>query len=227
MSNILSRLFKVGKAQANKAVSALEDKDPIVMIEAGLSDARKNLSNFESSVRDMGAEKVRLDKEVVRVKDEVKRWGEHAKTALEENNEGLATKALERQTTFETELEGLTAQHKVAKKGFEAMTQKVLSQKELIKNQESKMTSLKAKHQAAQANLKMRETIAKVEGGTSSFDQIARFEDKVNETCNKVEAADAMDEAANGEDLDAQFDKLESKSSVSDKMAALKASMAK
>ena len=227
MANILKRLFNVGKAQANKAVSALEDKDPIVMIEASLSDARKNLSEFESAVRDAGAEKIRLEKEVKRVKDEVNRWGDNAKTALEENNEGLATKALERQTTFEGELEVLQTQYKSSKSGFEKLMEKVLAQKERIKTQESKMGSLKAKHAAAKANLKMHETISKAEGSTSSFDQIARFEDKVNADCNKVEAADAMEDTAKGEDLDAQFEKLETKSSTSDKLAALKASMGK
>ena len=44
---------------------------------------------------------------------------------------------------------------------------------------------------------------------------------------NKAEAADEMEEAIQGEDLDKQFDELESKGEVSDKMAALKAKMAK
>ena len=167
----------------------------------------------------------KLEKEVSRLKEEVKRWGDNAKTALQEKNEGLAVKALERQTTFETELTGIQSQYKTAKKSFETMTARILEQKNIIKTQESKMGSLKAKHKAAQANLKMRETISKYEGSGNSFDQIARFEEKVNADCNKVEAADAMDEVANGEDLDSKFEALENKSSVSDKLEALKASM--
>ena len=228
MAGALKRLLSLGKAKVDKAISAEEDKDPIMMIEAGLSEARKHLSEYESAVQETGAEKIRLEKEGTRIKEEVKLWGKNAKTALEEGGkraDELATTSFERQTIFETELEGIQSQYKMAKKGFETMTSRLLEQKSLIKNQESKMGSLKAKNKAAQANLKMRETISKFEGSGNSFDQISRFEDKVNEDCNRVEAADAMDEVANGEDLDSQFEKMESKSAVSDKLAALKASM--
>lgn len=227
MAGFWKRLSNIGKAKANQAINALEDQDPIGLIESSLSEARKNLAQFESAVRDSGSEKIRLDKEVIRISGEVKRWGDNAKSAMEEGNEKLAVKALERQTTFEEELVGLKQQQKIAKSGFEKMTNKIIEQKGLIKTQQSKMGSLKAKHKAAQANLKMRETITQFEGSGSAFDQISRFEDKVNADCNKVEAADAMEDVAKGEDLDAQFEEMENKSAVSDKLAALKASMGK
>ena len=59
MAGIFKRLLSLGKAKADKAISALEDKDPIMMIEAGLSEARKNLADFESAVQEAGAEKIR------------------------------------------------------------------------------------------------------------------------------------------------------------------------
>jgi phage shock protein A len=224
---LFSRISNIVKAKANRAVEAAEKEDPVGIIKAQLQEAKKNLGEFESAVRQQGAEKIRLEKQVDSLKAEVKSWGKKAEIALGEGNEDLATKALERQTELENELESAKSSLKSITVRFDKMKAKVVSEKQKIDSCTKKVSTLQAQQNAAKANLKMRETISKYEGNGSAMDQIALYEEKVQALQNESEAADEMEEEATGADLDKQFEELESKSDVSDKMAALKAKMAK
>lgn len=224
---ILSRITNVIKAKANKAVEAAEAADPVGIMKAALKEAQENLGQFESAVRDHGAEKIRLEKKVEDLKANVKKWGSNAEAAMGEGNEALAEKACERQTEYETELASTKAALKATSDSFEKMTTKIISEKKKMDACKAKMSSLEARQKAAQANLKMKETLTAHEGSGSALDRISVFEDKISDLENKVTASDELEEAVKGEDLDSQFEELENKGSTSDKMAALKAKIAK
>jgi phage shock protein A len=224
---ILSRIGNIMKAKANRVVEAEESKDPVGIMKSQLHEAQENLGQFESAVSDQGANMKSLEKKVVILRDEVKKWEKNAEAALTEGNEDLAGKALERQTEKEEELLATKTGLKNATATFEKMRTKVVAEKKKIDACKGKMSSLEARQKAAQANLKMRETFNKFEGNGNPMDQISVFEDKIDAMENKAEICEDMADEASGANLDAEFAELESKGAVSDKMAALKAKMAK
>ena len=157
----------------------------------------------------------------------MKKWGKNAETAVTEGKDDLAGKALERQMGLETELASTKASLKSMTLTFDQMKDRMFAQKKKIETYATKMSSLKARQKSAQSNLKMRETLSKYEGSDSAFDQISRYEDKVEDLINKSTAADEIDVEENGTDLDAEFADMNASSSSNDRLAALKAKMGK
>ena len=220
---LLKRIGNILKAKANRAVEAAEMQDPVGVIKSQIHEAQEQLKEFENAVHTYGAEKVRLEKKVVELKEQARKSGKSAETALKEGNEDLAVKLLQRQAETEAELETTKKNLKTTEVGFEQMKRKMGDRKKYVEDGQRKIGSLEARQKAAQANLKMRDTMAKFEGNGSAFDQIGIFEDKIEELENKASVADEIELEEKGEDLDAQVEALEAKSAVEDRLAALKA----
>lgn len=223
--SILSRIGNLVKAKANRVVESAEKSDPVGIVKQQMMEAKKQLGDYEQAVREMGAQKIAVEKDVEVAKSEVKDWGKNAETAMNNGNEDLARKALERQTEAENKLNSLKTSLKTSTANFEKMKQRLVEQKTIIDKKSSEIRTLESRQKAAKANLKMRETMTKYEGNDSAMDQISIFEDKVAEMENEAQAADELEEAMGGEDIEKEFEAMTSDGAVDDKMAALKAKM--
>ncbi len=221
--SILGRIGNLVKAKANRVVEAAEKSDPVGIVKQQMMEAKTQLAEYEQAVRQMGSEKINVEKQVQEAKAEVADWGKKAELAMGEGNEELARKACERQTEAETKLNSLKTSLKTATANFEKMKQRLVEQKGLIDKKDGEMRTLESRQKAAQANLKMRETMTKYEGNGSALDQIDIFEQKVSEMESEAQAADDIEDALGGDDIEKEFAALSSDGATDDKMAALRA----
>lgn len=227
MGSFFNRLKNIVSANANKALSAAESKDPAAIAEDQIRQHKEQVARFESAVKKLGSQKIGTEKDIERLKGDVKDWGKKAEMAMEEGNETLAEKALERQTQMEQELSTKQAFLKTTAAQYDKTVKTLKAKKEQIQQIQMELSSLKARQEAAKANLEMQKAQVSFEGNGCAIDQIDLMKKKVGDMENEATAGVDLAEDMQGEDIDAQFEKLESSGAVNDKMAALKAKMAK
>lgn len=213
-------------SSANRAVEAAENKDPVGIVKLNIQKAKEELVKFESAVQSIGAEKIRLSKRGVDLKQQISKWISNAESALAGGNEELARKAIEQQTKLEHELEGVNASLATTSKNFDKMKAKVISQTALIADKASEVSSLEARQRSAQASLQIQKAVANVEGTGEALGQVEIFADKVEALEAQAAAAEELSDAITGQDVAQQFEDMHANKAVEERLAALKAKMA-
>ncbi len=223
--SILGRLFKVGQANANKAVDKLEK--PEVMLEQAIRDQEKMLREAKESVMNVIATerqtKALVDKEI----QNKELWESKAEAALKQGKEDLAAKALTRSEEHEQKAESLRPQ-------WEGQRVEVEKLKESIRKMEEELSDLKRNKdiiiaQAKTADVKKQIYNAKAKIGNSrTTDLIERMKNKAERSSFEASAAQEMAEDTGGDSLEKEFENLGStgtSESVNSKLEAMKAKL--
>lgn len=222
---MFDRIKNIFGAGVEKVVSGAEDKDPAGIIKHILKQEEERLIKFKDALKDLGAEKISLEKKVSELKTSIKKWEDNAKFALEEENEKLATQALEKQTEAEDELESTNKLLKSIASKYDKYVKQISEQSKLIETKKSELKVLEARQKSAQNTLEMQKSFDSI--GESGLNQTDALKSKIDEMENKVTAAEELEEDLSGDNLEDEFEELEKRNEVSDKLAKLKAKMKK
>ena len=106
--SIISRLFKVGQAGANKVIDKIEK--PELMLEQAIRDKDKQIRDAKKSVQSCIATERQTKALLEKEKADKFTWEQKAEAALKAGREELAVKALQRATEHEQKLASLETQ---------------------------------------------------------------------------------------------------------------------
>lgn len=220
------RMKTLVKGKANQTMDKLEEKNIEVIVEEEIRKMKEEYREAKSAV----AKSITLVKEAEtksnKAKEEVEHWTNRAKQALEAENEELARKALEKKQEAEKDYKKYQEQVTERRKIADIHKAKINELKERIDEAEDRQDELIAVAETARATKEINETMSGL-GKVSAGDNLDRLEKRVTKMEAEAQASDELYEDLKKDDLEAQFETLESKDSVDDELAKLKAEMKK
>ncbi len=222
---ILSRMFKIGQAEANQLLDKMEKPDK--MIDQAIRDREKQIAEARAAIVKVIATekqtKAELDR-ALRTKDD---WTRKAELALRAGKEDLAAQALQRAEECEREAGVYQPQ-------WQTQHAESAKLKQALQEMERDLTSLKrernlivAQSKAAEVKQDIYNAKAKV-GKSNTDDLIERMRAKAQQSSHEADAAGELLQNDGANALEKEFANLEQQqvsSSVAEKLAAMKAQM--
>lgn len=230
---ILSRMSTIFKAKMNKMLDQAEN--PQETLDYSYQRQLEMLQNVKRNLADVVASKKRLELQVIKLKDNLRKLEDQARQALQLGREDLATTALERKAAIQQQLDGLAEQVK----GLEAEQEKLAAVEAKLQAKveafRTKKEVLKAQYSAAQAQVKIGEAATGLSEELADVSlAIQRAEEK---TENMRARAAAIDELVNsgvlddaletGDPLEAELKKASASSQVQADLERLKKEVGK
>ncbi len=218
---IFSRLGTLLKSNVNDAINKAED--PEKMLTQMLLDMQQQLMEAKRQVAVAIADEKRLAKQLEQEKASAGEWEKKAMLAIKANNDELAKLALQRKTEHDKLAVGYEQQWVAQKTAVDQLKTALQGLNSKIEEAKRKKNLLVARAKRAEAQRTIAETMDGI-SSTSAFETMARMEEKIDKAEAEAEATYEMAQTANGDDLKAKFDALESVE-TDDALAALKARM--
>lgn len=221
---LFSRIFKIGQANANKAIDALEK--PEVMLEQAIRDKDKEIKEAKRAVQGVIASerqaKYTLNKEL----EQKVNWESKAEAAMRAGNEELAVKALNRASEYEQKATALETNWQSQRTAVEKLKVDILKMEDELSEFKRNKDFIIAQSKTADVKKKIYEAKAKMGKDSSADDLMARLKAKAERATYEADAAEEMADTFDGKDsLEKEFEGLSAtatSSSVQDKLAALK-----
>ena len=213
------RLFRLVRANANAVLSSVED--PSKILDQSVADMQEELVKLRQAVATAIASQKRIQNQAEQAGAQAKIWYERAELALQKGEEELAREALSRRKTYQDSATALSNQLNSQAGQVDTLKRSLVALEAKIAEAKTKKDMLKARAQAAKAQVQLQSAVGNLSTNTS----MAAFE-RMEE---KVEALEAQSQAAAelaGADLESQFAALEGGNDVDDELAALKTRMA-
>mgnify|MGYP003674385948 FL=1 len=226
--NIFKRIFKIGEAQANKAVDNLED--PITMTEQGIRDMKADLNKSVEAMAQVKALAIRSKNERDEHESKAKDYESKAMLILKKAHSGdmaveeadrLAKEALAKKEEAQQHANRAAADTEKFDKNVSQLKDTIETIKGNITNWENELKTLKARVKVSDATKNVNKQMAELDSaGTVSM--LERMKEKV---AQDEALAEAYGDLANtsksvDEEIDAAADMTESK--LDDDLAKLK-----
>ena len=220
---VLSRFSSILSSNVNAQLDKMED--PSKMIDQYLREATKDLANVRNETAGVMAEETRCRRERDKNVEEVEKYGNLARAALKEGNEGDARKFLEKKQELENVGAGLETAYAVAHENATKMRQMHDKLVADINNLNSRRNLIKSKVAVAKTQEKVNKLGAKE--GKDIEGAVSRLEQKVDNMLDRADAkaeltAAPVDEAM---ELEKKYQGIASSATVEDELAKLKAEM--
>jgi phage shock protein A len=206
-------------------INSLLDKaeDPVILMDQYLRDMAEDIQDAEGAVAKQIAVSKRFEQQLVEAKELVTKRGTQAMTALENNNEDLARRALESKKEEQLKVDSLQPQFEIS----HTNSQQLKSQLNEMKDQYTKMKGqrdiLASRHEAAKAQNSINKTMSSFNSG-GAMAGIERMSEKVLQAEAEAQAGMELRDSSKG--LDDELDSLDKSDGVDDELAELKAQLA-
>ena len=209
------RLSRLLRANANDLISRAED--PVKILEQSVADMQTDLVKLRQAVAAAIASQKRIANQAEQAESQSRSWYERAELALKKGEEDLAREALSRRKTYQDSATALNNQLQSQAGQVDTLKRSLVALEAKIAEAKTKKDMLKARAQAAQAQVQLQSAVGAL-GTNTSMAAFERMEEK-------VEALEARSQAAAelaGADLESQFLALEGGNDVDDELAALR-----
>ena len=198
----IKRLFKIGEAEANAALNAIED--PINMSEQGIRDLHDDLSKAMEALAKVKSIVIRSKADAENYAEKATNYENKAILLLKKSNEGnldadeadrLATEALVKKQELE-------ANYKMSKE--ENLQKNINRMKSTVSKWENELRTLKARHQVSEATKNINKQLAAIDS-QSTVAMLERMKDRV---LNQEALSEAYFEMSNqSKSIDEEIDK--------------------
>jgi len=219
---IFSRISTLFKANVNYALDKAEEPEKI--LNQLLIDMNQQLVEAKQKVAASIADEKRLYKEHTASAEQAQQWEQKATLAVQKERDDLAREALSRRNEYQ----GLATEYKVQwEKQKQAVEQLKVHLRDLqrrIEEANRKKNLLIARQKRAKAQKLIHETMASMQD-SGAFNTFERMERKVDDMEARADAAAEMADLDETKKLEDEFAKLETKTTVDDDLAALKAKL--
>lgn len=216
---IFSRIADVFKSNVNDALDKVED--PEKMLKQMVIEMEESVNKTTLAVAQAIANEKSLEKKLEKAKLDSKEWEQKAMQALQAGREDLAKAALEKKAIADRNVSDLGPISTQARETSNKLRQQLNALKSKLDEAKSRQSTLIARSQAAKAQKQISQSMSGV--GSDAFGKFDKFEGKIE----KLEAeAQAFDELAGANtQLEDEFKKLSSSTTVDSDLLALKAKM--
>lgn len=184
---IISRLFKVGQAEAHAIVDKLED--PIKVSEQGIRDLKGDLQNAMTGLAEVKGVSIRLTKEAEDAKRQADEYERKAVLLLQRFKDGqldqtqaerLATEALSQKELAAQRAGRLGQDAEQQQRMASQLQDKVQQLKTAITTYENELITLRARAKTAESTKKINQHLAKVDS-SSTIAMLERMKQRVEE----------------------------------------------
>lgn len=204
--SILKNLLTALRGNVSNVGEAIVDHQAITILEQSIRDGNNNLAESKVGLRNLKAEALKLDRQVVEIDEDIEGYTAKAKTALAGANEELARKTAERIAELTNQKVSVKAHADKLSSQVEALYRKIKVCEEQLRKDRIDLEQLKsfeAVHKVQQA------IVSSTPAVNSDRKRVERAKSRVAKRQEDVEAKMAADEwleqAENGDDLDAEL----------------------
>ena len=232
--SIIERFETSISAKINKLLNRIED--PRETLDYSYEKQLELLNQTKRGVTEVATSKKRLQLQKAKLTQEIEKYNEQAKAAIDVNREDLAREALERRVSVTQQITDLDTQ--IA--DLEAQETKLIAAEKKLSTQveifRTKKESIKAEYTAAEANVKINESMTGISKEMADVGSaIDRAQNKTEEMKARATAIDELVDAGTLEDLtgekkddiDRELAKISTKSSIDVELEKLKSEMKK
>ena len=213
---IFSRMADIIKANINDLLNRAED--PEKMIRQMILELEEAVNKATASVGTAVANEKRLERQCLEKKDQIKAWQKKAELAVQDGEDDLARRALERKAALEEAAKDLSAALDESQRTSKQLKQQLMQLKAKLDEARTRQGALIARRKAAEARKQIAKGLSGV--GDDAFSSFERFRQRVE---TEEAEAEAHQEIAGSEpSLEDAFTKLERKSTVEEELEVLK-----
>jgi phage shock protein A len=209
------RISRLVRANANAAIGGMED--PSKILDQSVEDMQADLVKLRQAVAAAIASQKRIQNQAEQAEAQANTWYERAELAMRKQEEELAREALSRRKTYQETATALNTQLESQAGQVEMLKKSLVSLEAKIAQAKTKKDMLKARAQAAQAQVQLQSAVGNL-GTNTSMAAFERMEEKVQTLEARSQAAAEIA----GADLESKFAALEGGNDVADELAALK-----
>ncbi len=230
---LLSRFSTIFKSKVNTALDRAED--PRETLEYSYQKQIEQLQNIRRGVAEVVTSKKRIELQRDRLQQQVQQWDQDARDAVKAGRDDLATDALSRKQTVQSQLDGLAKQiEDLAREEARLLDlqEKLKTKVEMFRTQKE---VIKAQYSAAQAQVRIGEaTHGLGEDMADVHMALERAQDKTQALQARAaaidEIADSGDLALNpgtGDAIRDELDKMHTNDSVQNELEKIKSELGK
>lgn len=217
--NIVTRFFRVVRANLNQLVTGMEDPEKI--LNQTVTDMQTDLTKVRQAYAEVSAGLKRIERQREQSLVTSNEWKKRAQMALQKGEEDLAREALTRKKAADDSAASLEGQISATKANVDKLYSSMQQLENKIGEARSKKDQFVARARTAKTSAKVNEMLGNV-GTSGALEAFERMESKVEEL--EVKADVTRDMAIGGAadtSLENKFKALES-DSVEDELAKMK-----
>ena len=218
---IFKRFWTMLKSNLNHWIGIAED--PEKMLNQSLLDMQEQLISAKRQVAVAIADEKRLIQQYEEEKQKSQDWEQRAMLAVQQNNDQLATQALERQAEHVQLANGFEENWRAQKQSVEQLKIALSKLSTKIADAKRQKNLLIARARRAEAQKSISETMTGLTQN-SGLDTMTRMEEKINQMEAEADATTELAEEISHDQLLHEFEKLEPAKS-SNALLELKAKM--
>ena len=217
--SIFGRLGDIMKANINDLLDRAEE--PEKMIKQMVLEMEEAVNKATLAVGQAIANEKSLERQFKRQKGQMDDWHGKAVKAVQAGRDDLASQALQRKSTLEQNVGDLESMLNEAQTSTGSLRSQLDQLKGKLDEARLRQNTLIARSQAAKAKKQVAQTFAGV--GSDAFAKFDKLEEKVEKTEAEAEAFSQL--AGENTSLEDEFKALETSSSASSELLALKAQL--
>ncbi|MBH1988981.1 MAG: PspA/IM30 family protein [Myxococcaceae bacterium] len=203
---LLQRFWTMLKSQLNYWIGKAED--PEKMLNQTLLDMQEQLMTAKRQVAIAIADERRLIQQYEQEKQNAEDWEQRAMLAVQQDNDGLASQALERQAEHLKLAAGFEENWRAQKQSVDQLREALSGLNQRIVDAKRQKNLLIARARRAEAQRTITETMTGL-GRNSALDTMARMEEKINQMEAEAEATSELAGEIGHDPLLNEFKKLE------------------
>lgn len=211
---LFKRIQRVVRSNLNSLPRA---EDPEKILNQAVIEMQSNLLQLRQGVASAIATQKRTERQTNLAQSTAEEWYRRAQLALVANNEPLAREALTKRRAYQDTATALAAQIQEQNVVLAKLKDNMRSLEFKISEAKSKKDMYIARARSAEASYRVQEMLSGT-SSTSNLNAFERMEDKVLQ----LEAKQSAIEQLGSDDLQKQFDSLESHNGIDGELSAMK-----
>jgi phage shock protein A len=214
----INRILRIIRANINSLVNKAEDPEKI--LQQAVLEMQENLVQMRQGVAQAIATQKRTERQAQAAQSTAEEWYRRAQLALQQGNEVLAREALTKRKAYQATSQALFSQIEQQNDVVERLKKDMRSLELKMSEAKTKKDMYIARVRSAEASVKLQELLD-TSSATSSLSAFERMEDKVLQ----IEAQSEAIAQLGTDDLQKQFDALQSGGDIDNELAAMKGQM--
>ena len=219
--SVFSRISTILKANVNDVLTKAED--PEMILSQVIIEMNEQLADAKQKVASAIADEKRLQRQYQETAGQAVQWEEKATVAVQKERDDLAREALARRNEHQQLADEYKIQWEKQRQAVDQLKEHLRGLERKIEEAGRKKGLLVVRQKRAPAQKPIHETMAGMKE-SSAFDTFERMERKVGDIEARADAAAEMADFES-DSLEDEFAELETKGSVDDDLAALKAKL--
>ncbi|MBE9053907.1 PspA/IM30 family protein [Nostocales cyanobacterium LEGE 11386] len=212
---LIKRILRIIRANLNSLIGSAEDPEKI--LEQAVLEMQENLVRLRQGVAQAIATQKRTERQAGAAQSTAEEWYRRAQLALQQGNEPLAREALTKRKAYQETATALSSQIEQQNDVVARLKKDMRSLELKISEAKTKKDMYIARARSAEASYRLQEMLDST-SATSSLNAFERMEDKVLQ----IEAQSEAIAQLGSDDLQKQFDSLESANDIDTELAAMK-----